>query len=143
MTANLELAKERNLSIKDVIHINNIHDALELLIDTYSLECDLDTTLDLVEQAEYALQRLWKFTEDRRYHTWCRRLILKHMNLTWKGVVVECQSTKEQCVITKNQIKERFHVGCGEGFLDITPYYHRVVGPLTITQRADQDGVQE
>ena len=81
MTASLKLGLERNIPESTLLVIDSIHDKLETLLDTYSLECDYYDTQYLFTLTEYTLQSLWGFEEDFRYHTWINRLHARHQRL--------------------------------------------------------------
>lgn len=81
MTASRKLGLERNIPESTLLIIDSIHDKLETLLDTYSLECDYHDTQDLFTQAEHELQALWRFEQDSRYHTWINRLHARYQRL--------------------------------------------------------------
>ena len=81
MTASRKLGLERNIPEFTLCVIDSIHDKLETLLDTYSLECDYQATQELFTQAENELQALWEFNQDSNYHTWIRRLHARHQRL--------------------------------------------------------------
>lgn len=130
MSANMELAKARNISESNIDHINAIHDALEKMIECYSLECDYDSVIEMFHFAEFTLQELWGFTRDARYHTWVNRLTQQHLNLMYGGRTFWCNDSK-----VKRTLTGPFHqgqlIGVGEGFIDINVAYHRKVGNIT------------
>lgn len=131
MTANPTLVKERNIPEQDVQHINKIHESLELMLSTYTLERDLSSTLKLVKQAEFALQRLWQFPKDSRYHTWCERFKRKHLTLQWVGKKYRCNDTGTVVTISED-INERDTIAIGKGVLDlgVAGGYHRLIGNI-------------
>lgn len=55
MTASRKLGLKRNIPESTLCVIDSIHDKLEILLDTYSLECDYQATQELFTQAEYQL----------------------------------------------------------------------------------------
>lgn len=81
MTASRKLGLERNIPESTLLIIDSIHDKLETLLDTYSLECDYHATQGLFTQADYELQSLWMFEQDRSKHTWIKRLHARHQRL--------------------------------------------------------------
>ena len=81
MTASRALGLERNIPEWTLLVIDSIHDKLEILLDTYSLECDYQATQELFIQAEYQLQSLWEFEQDSTRHTWIKRLHARHQRL--------------------------------------------------------------
>lgn len=81
MTASHALGLERNIPESTLLVIDSIHDKLEILLDTYSLECDYHATQELFTQADYELQSLWMFEQDRSKHTWIKRLHARHQRL--------------------------------------------------------------
>lgn len=142
MTANRTLAKQRGLSEQAIQYIDQLHDLLEKLIASYTLDVEYQEALELVESVEFDLQRLWKFSEDRRYHTWRLRLAQRWMELTWAGRIFKCPYSGTQRTIQKSHIKERglFEVGMS-GLIDlgVAGGYHRIVGNIievTNTEKA-------
>ena len=85
MTASRKLGLERNIPELTLCVIDSIHDKLETLLDTYSLECDYYDTQELFTQAENELQALWRLEQDSRYHTWINRLHARHQRLLFPG----------------------------------------------------------
>lgn len=83
MTASRALGLERNIPESTLLIIDSIHDKLEILLDTYSLECDYQATQGLFTQAEYQLQSLQALEQDSTRHTWIKRLHAKHQRLTF------------------------------------------------------------
>ena len=81
MTASRKLGLERNIPESALLTIDSIHDKLEMLLDTYSLECDYQATQELFTQAEHELQSLWEFDQDGSRHTWVELLHEKHQSL--------------------------------------------------------------
>lgn len=132
MSANLELAKQRGISQENIEAINNIHDLLERLIENYTLEVDYQEARDLVRSAEFALQRLWAFSEDERYHSWVDMLADKHLEIVWAGRTFECQSTGERRTLTKHDTHERNFIAIGSCNIDfgVAGGYHRILGNL-------------
>lgn len=81
MTASRKLGLERNIPESTLLVIDSIHDKLEILLDTYSLECDYQATQELFTQAEHQLQTLWEFEQDSGRHTRIKRLHARHQRL--------------------------------------------------------------
>ena len=81
MTASRKLGLEHNIPESTLLVIDNIHEKLEILLDTYSLECDCHDTQGLFRQAEYTLQALYGFEQDSNRHTWIKRLHARHQRL--------------------------------------------------------------
>lgn len=133
MSANRTLAKQRGLSEQAIQYIGQLHDLLEKLIASYTLDVDYHEALELVESVEFDLQRLWQFSEDRRYHTWRHKLAQRWMELTWVGRTFYCQSSYKLYTFTKWDIQERKLVPIGvSGFIDlgVAGGYHRIVGNI-------------
>lgn len=132
MVACSKLIAERNIPEEDVQRINRIHESLELLFDTYTLDCDFKSTKALVQQANEALQKLWKFPVDPRYDSWTQQLQKKHFCLQWVGRKFKCKDTGMTAVITQEEAQEHNLVGVGKGFIDlgVVNGYHRIVGNI-------------
>ena len=81
MTASRKLGLERNIPESVLLVIDSIHDKLEILLDTYSLECDYHATQGLFRQAEYEMQSLQALEQDSNRHTWIKRLHARHQRL--------------------------------------------------------------
>lgn len=81
MTASRELGLERNIPESTLLVIDSIHDKLNILLATYSLECEYQATQELFTQAEHELQALWEFKQDSGRHTWIKRLHARHQRL--------------------------------------------------------------
>lgn len=135
MTANPTLVKEHNIPEQDVLCINKIHDSLELMLSTYTLECDLSSALKLVKQAELTLQQLWGFPEDSRYHTWYKLFKRKHFLLQWVGKKYRCNDTGVVVTISED-INERDTIAVGKGMLDlgVAGGYYRQIGNIEEVQ---------
>ena len=133
MTANRTLAKQRGLSEQAIQYIDQLHDLLEKLIASYTLDVDYQEALELVESVEFDLQRLWKFSEDRRYHTWRRKLAQRWMDLTWAHRAFRCNETGITRKLNLGDISERCLLRVGDGFIDlgVAGGYHRIVGNIT------------
>lgn len=129
---NMELAKQRGISQDNIEAINSLHELLEKLIQSYTLEVDYQEARDLVRSAEFQLQKLWSFPEDERYHSWVDMLADKHLELQWAGKTFECQSTGERRTLTKNDTHERNFIAIGACNIDmgVAGGYHRVLGNL-------------
>lgn len=133
MSANLDLVKERNISDENVERINAIHEGLEQLIDTYSLECDYDSTIELIRQAEYALQDLWGFNLDTLYHTWVNVFNQKHFKLQWVGRTFQCVETGAVRTIPEDIYQRQIITISGNSAIDlgVANGYSRTIGNLT------------
>ena len=82
MTESHTLGLEVNTpKILPLLTIDSIHDKLNTLLETYSLECDYQATQDLFTKAEYELQSLWGFEQDSSKHKWTKRLHARHQRL--------------------------------------------------------------
>ena len=132
MTASRALGLERNIPESTLLVIDSIHDKLEILLDTYSLECDFDTTRALVLQANRALQALWKFDIDDRYDTWSPKLTYKHFASGWVGRSFECVETGTVMTIPEG-IHERQMIYISDKSsidLGVCNGYHRKIGNI-------------
>ena len=95
MTANRELAKQRNITEQNIAYIDEMHSLLEKLIESYTLEIPYEEALELVHSAEFTLQELWGFPKNASYHTWYKKLNEKAFCLTWQGRKFKCLDTGE------------------------------------------------
>lgn len=133
MTANLELAKQRDISQENIEAINILHELLERLISSYTLEVDYQEARDLVRSTEFTLQRLWGFSEDSLYHTWYKKLNQRHMELTWIGrTFKDMDSGTQRTIRDRHDVRERTIFYVGMGFIDfgVANGYHRTVGNI-------------
>lgn len=133
MTANLELAKQRGISQENIEAINSLHQLLERLISSYTLEADYQEARDLVRSTEFTLQRLWGFSEDSLYHTWYKKLNQRHLELTWVGRTFrDMDSGTQRTIRDRHDVRERtiFYVGMGFIDLGVANGYHRIVGNI-------------
>lgn len=132
MTANIELIKSRNISNENHLKINVIHQQLIDMIE-FSVQvnpADRDYLYERCRDLEYALQRLWGFTEDRRYHTWCGRLTRHLREHDYLGVTYQCTSTgtKRTVELIDITLNEYVLFSVGKGFVDFGGYNVRLVG---------------
>lgn len=76
---NMKLAEKQGLTQEDVRGLEILHSFKDNLFQTasvMSIKSEHGTPLDkkgivlALEQIEFSMQRLWKFTEDRNFHTW-------------------------------------------------------------------------
>ena len=132
MVANRELAKVRNISQENIEAIDDLHDLLEKLIASYTLEIPYEEARDLVRSANMTLSNLWGFTYDSSYDTWTPRLEDKRFELTFAGRTFECPNTGERHTIKYEDCYECNLTGIGEGAVDIgrAGSYHRIIGNL-------------
>lgn len=132
MTCNRQLAAQRNISKENIEAIDSLHNLLERLIASYTLEIPYEEARDLVRSVEFTLQRLWKFPEDASYHSWVDVLADKHLELIWAGRTFECQTTGERRTLTKHDTYERNFIAVGACNIDfgVAGGYHRVLGNL-------------
>lgn len=133
MTANRPLAKQRGLSEQAIQYIDQLHDLLEKLIASYTLDVDYHEALELVESVEFDLQRLWQFSEDLLYHTWRHKLAERWMCLTWANRVFRCNETGIIREVNPCDISERCLLRVGDGCIDlgVAGGYRRIVGNIT------------
>lgn len=133
MSANMELAKQRGISQENIEAIDTLHEMLERLIASYTLEIPYEEARDLVRLAEVTLQYLWGFPQDDLYHTWYKRLNQRHMQLTWIGRTFrDMDSGTQRTIRDRHDVRERGIFGIGMGFIDfgVVGGYHRIVGNL-------------
>jgi len=73
---NRNLIKSQNLTDTDILELEQLHETREAL---FQLMADLDidddlpllrTYVVLLESLEYNMQRVWKFEQNKDYHTW-------------------------------------------------------------------------
>lgn len=129
MAANLELAKQRGLDEYTVGLIDSIHDNLEGIILNLTLDSQIGELHDYFTEQEFKLQRVWGFSEDRRYHTWIHRLYKRRRELQYLGAVYRCKESGESRTIDKEALDGGALFGVGRGFIDFGDVV-RVVGPL-------------
>lgn len=129
MTANRELAKQRGLSEDAIAHIDFIHDKLEFLLENTKYIVDQGEAEETFLEAEYALQKLWKFTEDHRYHTWTPHLHRAFRENNYLGVVYRCKDSHETRTINSQELYGGVPVSVGKGFIDFGSVV-RIVGNL-------------
>ena len=132
MTANPALVKERNVSPENVEYINQMHELLTKLIDSYTLDIPYDEAEAVVKSANKTLSDLWGFDYNPRYDQWTPRLAQKWMNLTWGERIFKCKDTGEEVLICGDMIYEGSFIPVGNGVIDIgrTNSYHRIIGNL-------------
>lgn len=132
MTANLELAKQRNISQENIEAINALHGLLERLIACYTLAVPYQEARDLVRSANMTLSNLWGFTYDERFDIWSTRFNRRWLELTFAGRTFECSITGEKRTIKPEDCYECSFVPIGNSFLDmgVAGGYHRVLGNL-------------
>ena len=137
MAANPELVKQMGVSDENVRRINVIHDELEAYLnetDEYLMEIDRSRLFKHISDLEFTLQRLWGFTEDRRYHTWRDRMRKRLREVDYLGRTWRCTITGTERTVTDHDINENRYslFGVGKGFVDFGDGYTRVVGPLEV-----------
>lgn len=128
MTANLELAKERGLSEEEIVEVNKLHNHLEALID-YSISKSWSKEIeDAIHEMENSLQRLWKFPEDKRFHTWAPRYAFL---CTWFGRTFKCLDTGETITLGKD-IRPKQFISFGKCAIDLGVLngYSRKIGNI-------------
>ena len=133
MTANRELVKQRNISPENVEFIDKIHELLEKLIDSYSLEVDYEEALNLVKSANKALSDLWGFTYDERKDQWTPRLKQKHLELCFVGRTFEETTTGIRYTIQPEDVYECALIRIGESaYVDVgrAGFYSRFGGNI-------------
>jgi len=131
MTANLELAKQRGISEENIEAINALHELLERLISSYTLDVPYQEARDLVRSANLTLSNLWGFTYDERFDQWTPRFEKGHMELVWAGRTFRCEDTGTVRTIEVKDVGVCRLWGCGNGMIDFGRNgYHRIVGNL-------------
>ena len=132
MTANLDLVKQRNISVDNVALINELHDLLYKLLDSYTLDIPYDEAETLVKSANKTLSDLWGFDYNPRYDQWTPRLAHKWMSLTWGERIFKCKDTGEEVLIFGDMIYEGSFIAVGNGAIDLgrVNSYHRMVGNI-------------
>lgn len=129
---NMELAKQRNISQENIEAINALHELLERLISSYTLDVHYQEARDLVRSANMTLSNLWNFTYDERFDQWTPRFEQRWMELTWLGKTYECQDTGQRRTIQKEEVYQGNFIRIGNCYLDLgrAGAYHRVIGNL-------------
>lgn len=133
MSANMQLAKQRGISQENIEAINTLHELLERLISSYTLEVDYQEAHELIRSVEFTLQKLWGFPQDELFHTWYKKLNQRHMELTWVGRMFrDMDSGTQRTIRGRHDVRERGIFGVGMGFIDfgVANGYHRIVGNL-------------
>ena len=132
MAANHDLAKARNISQENIEAIDALHNLLERLIASYTLEIPYEEARDLVCSANMMLSNLWGFTYDERLDVWTRRFNKRWLELTFAGRTFECRDTGEQRTITAEDCYECAFIPIGHSWLDVgrAGSYHRISSDL-------------
>ena len=133
MATNPELVKQMGVSDENVRRINVVHDELEAFLnetDEYLMEIDRDQLFKHISDLEFRLQRLWGFSEDCRYHTWCERMRKRLREVDYLGRTWRCTITGEERTVLSADLDSGKLFGVGKGFVDFGDGYTRVVGPL-------------
>lgn len=137
MAANPELVRQMGVSDENVRRINVIHDELEACLnetDEYLMEIDRGRLFSHIRDLEFALQRLWGFSEDRRYHTWSERMRKRLRKVDYLGRTWRCSITGEERTVRSADLDTGKLFGVGKGFVDFGDGYLRVVGPLEVVK---------
>lgn len=136
MAANPELVKQMGVSDENVRRINFIHNVLETLLneeEDYLKKVDRSDMFKHIGDLEFALQRLWGFSEDRRYHTWCERMRKRLREVDYLGRTWRCTITGEERTVRSSDLDHAGMLfGVGKGVVDFGDGYTRVVGPLEV-----------
>ena len=129
MVASRSLGKLRGVPEEDLIEIDEIHIAVEQIMKIMlnANLCSYDMTLAILEDFDYQLQDLWKFSRDKEMHTLCKLFLFRK---DWHGRQFQCCSSGEVVVIDATKLREAECVPVGEGFVDVGRYgaYFRTVG---------------
>jgi len=128
MTANSWLAEERGVSSANVQEINKLHEKLNTLIVAWAKEPFSEERKEEIHQIEYALQRLWGFSQDRDYHTWAK---LYEFRCQWVGKQFICKKTGAVFAIP-DDVKERDFFSFGKCAVDVGRLnaYSRLIGDV-------------
>jgi len=116
---NKQLADQRGVSEKDREYIDQLHDLLYKLINSYTLDVPYEEAEALVKSANKTLSDLWGFDYNPRYDQWTPRLAQKWMNLTWGGKRYRCKDTGAEVLLTCDKVYEKSFVQVGNGFIDL------------------------
>lgn len=132
MVANSQLAAQRAISQENIEAIDALHEMLEKLIASYTLEIPYEEARDLVRSANMTLSNLWGFVYDERLDVWTKRFNKRWLELTFAGRTFECRDTGEQRTITAEDCYECAYIPIGYAFLDIgrAGSYHRISSDL-------------
>lgn len=89
---NINLAEKQHLTPETIERLENLHIAMQKHKDTPIEEIDdIPAYVELIKEIEFAMQRLWGFTEDSSYHNhWyldpkCRCPVLDNRELQGTG----------------------------------------------------------
>lgn len=138
MAANPDLVKQMVVSDENVRRINVIHDELEACLnetDEYLSGVDRSMLTKHFRDLEFALQRYWGFSEDRRFHTWTLRLKKRLREVDYLGKTWRCTVTGVERTVTIGDLLIAGKLfGVGKGFVDFGDGYIRVVGPLEVVK---------
>lgn len=138
MAANPDLIKQMGVSDENVRRINFIHNVLETLLnedEDYLKKVDRSDMFKHISDLEFSLQRLWGFSEDRRYHTWRERMRKRLREVDYLGKTWRCSITGEERTVTGEDLLNPGKLfGVGKGFVDFGDGYTRVVGPLEVVK---------
>lgn len=128
MTANRQLAEARGISTEDIETIDKLHIKLEKLLDTSSLGVFNPSIFDEIELLENEAQRLWKFPEDKRFHTWAPRYAFL---CNWFGRTFRCLDTGETITLGKDIYPKQF-ISFGKCAIDLGVLngYSRKIGNI-------------
>ena len=132
MTCNRDLAKARNISQENIEAIDALHELLERLIASYTLEIPYEEARDLVRSVEFTLQNLWDFPLDERYHTWYERLEYRYLELKYAGKTFKCTKTGLTKTIEECQCFPKSFIAIGDSAIDmgVQGAYSRIIGNL-------------
>lgn len=138
MAANPDLVKQMGVSDENVRRINFIHNLLDTLLnedDDYLTNVDRPDMFKHISDLEFSLQRLWGFSEDRRYHTWRERMRKRLREIDYLGKTWRCTVTGTERTVTGDDLLIAGQLfGVGKGFVDFGDGYIRVVGPLEVVK---------
>jgi hypothetical protein len=122
------LAKERGLTLDEVLEIDKVHlDIAAITADCLLGKLTEEVACEMLTQSDYELQSLWGFPKDASYHVYARRLKFK---LAWVGRTFKCVDTGTLVTLRSVDVYERSLVSVGHGAIDLGRFeaYHRVIG---------------
>lgn len=115
MTASRALAAQRGISEEDCLEIDELHEEIDGYIYLAITE-DWEESLvqRVLENYEYRLQCAWKFTPDKKYHTYFKKYQFKK---EWCNRSFKCNSTGQIFTVLMD-VKECSFYQWGDAYLD-------------------------
>lgn len=127
MAINKTLAQARGISQEDQDKIEELHTLVQSLIDAALEEGypDKEEIVELIHEAEFAMQKLWNLPRDAYCHT---RVNEYDFKFNWAGKRYLCRDTGVTKTLPKD-IKCGDFFPIGNGFVDVGDgYYYRIGG---------------